>query len=218
MTTYSSRGPTLYDYILKPDVVAPGDRIVSLEAPGSAIITQYPSLHMFTAGSQGYMQMSGTSMSTAVMSGIAALVLQANPKLDPIKVKASLQLGATFLPDAGLVGCGAGSVDAITSVNIAVNGPKTNDDVLIAGETVTPSGITFWREDDTTKAARIVWGQRIVWGNAITSDRIVWGNRIVPVTRSLKATGLYGATQSLEAIESSGVTGSSGSSAADRDR
>jgi serine protease AprX len=186
VTTYSSRGPTLFDYYLKPDVVAPGNRIVSLEAPGTTIITQNPGLHYAGQGDQTYMQMSGTSMSTAVVSGLAALVLEANPRLDPVKVKAALQLGATFLPAAGLVGCGAGSVDAVASVRIAVLGPETNDDVIIAGESVTPTGIAFWREDATTQAARTVWDERIVWGNSVEdernsadADRIVWGNRIV---------------------------------------
>jgi serine protease AprX len=35
VATYSSRGPTRYDMMLKPDVVAPGNKIVSLEAQGS---------------------------------------------------------------------------------------------------------------------------------------------------------------------------------------
>ncbi len=148
VATYSSRGPTLYDWVLKPDVVAPGNKIVSLEAPGSAIIREYPALHQAGQGAGAYMQMSGTSMSAAVVSGVAALVLQANPQLDPVEVKAALQLGATFIPETGLIACGAGSVDAITSVRIAAFGPKTNDDAFIAGETVTPTGIAFWREDE----------------------------------------------------------------------
>ncbi len=40
VATYSSRGPTMFDYVLKPDVVAPGNKIVSLEAPGTAIIAR----------------------------------------------------------------------------------------------------------------------------------------------------------------------------------
>ena len=86
VTTYSSRGPTMFDYIMKPDVVAPGNKIVSLEAPGTAIITQYPALHEAGQGQTAYMQMSGTSMSAAVVSGVAALVLQANTALSPADV------------------------------------------------------------------------------------------------------------------------------------
>ena len=37
VTTYSSRGPTRFDQAVKPDVAAPGNKIVSLEANGSCI-------------------------------------------------------------------------------------------------------------------------------------------------------------------------------------
>ena len=34
MTSYSAKGPTAIDRIVKPDIVAPGNRVVSLYAPG----------------------------------------------------------------------------------------------------------------------------------------------------------------------------------------
>src|SRR5437667_8611618 len=33
ITSYSSKGPTLLDHVVKPDIVAPGNRMVSLDAP-----------------------------------------------------------------------------------------------------------------------------------------------------------------------------------------
>ena len=42
VTTYSSRGPTRYDMGMKPDVVAPGNKIVSLKAAGSYLAATYP--------------------------------------------------------------------------------------------------------------------------------------------------------------------------------
>src|SRR5260370_368877 len=39
---YSSRGPTYIDLTVKPDLVAPGNLVVSLLAPGSTLATQYP--------------------------------------------------------------------------------------------------------------------------------------------------------------------------------
>ena len=48
-------------------------------------------------------------MAAAVVSGTVALVLEANPRLDPLRVKVALQLGATFLPEAGLIGAGPGA-------------------------------------------------------------------------------------------------------------
>src|SRR5215467_6115240 len=35
VASFSSKGPTLVDHVVKPDLVAPGNRIVSLQAPGS---------------------------------------------------------------------------------------------------------------------------------------------------------------------------------------
>src|SRR5215467_730524 len=46
VASYSSKGPTLIDHVAKPDIVAPGNRIVSLLAPGSTIPTNYPTLQV----------------------------------------------------------------------------------------------------------------------------------------------------------------------------
>ena len=50
-------------------------------------------------------------MSAAVVSGGVALLLDGEPGLTPAQVKVALQTGAQFLPEAGLIGGGAGSVD-----------------------------------------------------------------------------------------------------------
>ena len=57
VTTYSSRGPTAYDYVLKPDLVAPGNKVVSLEAPYSYLSTNYPERQV----PGGYFELSGPS-------------------------------------------------------------------------------------------------------------------------------------------------------------
>ncbi len=41
IASYSSRGPQ-YDLIAKPDVVAPGNLVDSLLAPGSTLVKEYP--------------------------------------------------------------------------------------------------------------------------------------------------------------------------------
>ena len=42
VTGYSSRGPTAFDFAAKPDVVAPGTRIVSLNDDGSELALRHP--------------------------------------------------------------------------------------------------------------------------------------------------------------------------------
>jgi serine protease AprX len=119
---YSSRGPTKFDFAVKPDVVAPGAAIVSLESHGSWLSARYPSWHIAGSGRNAYYRLSGTSMSAAVVSGGVALLLDDEPGLTPAQVKIAIQTGAQFLPDAGLIAGGAGSVDFAASQRLARGG------------------------------------------------------------------------------------------------
>src|SRR4029077_7836421 len=111
LATYSSKGPTVIDGQIKPDIAAPGNKIVSAESLGSSLVSDYPALHTVGSGADAYMTLSGTSMSAGGVSGAAALVLDANPKLSPAQVKVALQYSATFMPQPGLLGPGAGSLN-----------------------------------------------------------------------------------------------------------
>ena len=73
LTGYSGRGPTCA-CIVKPELTAPGTGIVSCS-----------SRYAFTR--QGYTVKSGTSMSTPVVSGAAALLLSLHPELSNLDVK-----------------------------------------------------------------------------------------------------------------------------------
>jgi serine protease AprX len=119
---YSSRGPTRFDFAVKPDVVAPGTRIVSLESTNNFLVRTFPSSHVAGSGRNAYMRLSGTSMAAAVVSGGAALLLDANPRLSPWQVKLALQMGARFMPEAGLIAGGTGSVHFPSSMRIAESG------------------------------------------------------------------------------------------------
>lgn len=145
LAAYSSRGPTAYDFQVKPDVAAPGNRIVSLEAKGSYLATTYPTLHRAGSGFNAYMQLSGTSMATPMVSGGVALLLQGTPGMVPAQVKLALQTGATYMPDAGLIGAGAGEVNFWASRQIAANGLNaTLTTTVIAGVKTTSSGMAYW--------------------------------------------------------------------------
>ena len=41
IASYSSKGPSFGDFVVKPDLVAPGNQVVSLLAPGATLL-QYP--------------------------------------------------------------------------------------------------------------------------------------------------------------------------------
>ena len=143
VTTYSSRGPTRYDLAVKPDIVAPGNKIASLEADGSYLSTTYSSLHAAGRGTNAYMRLSGTSMAAPMVSGAVALLLQGDARLSVPQIKLALQTGATYLPDAGLMGAGAGSVDFWIARQTTANGlqPLLTQ---IMGLPLGPSGISFW--------------------------------------------------------------------------
>jgi serine protease AprX len=104
---FTSRGPTRHG-IAKPDVVAPGARVVSLRAPGSTIDVRYPPQDPASP----YRAASGTSMATALVSGAAALALHRTPGLSPDEVKHALAADARPVASDDPSAVGAGLVDA----------------------------------------------------------------------------------------------------------
>jgi serine protease AprX len=106
LPNFTGRGPTAADGLAKPDVVAPGGHIVSLSAPGSSIATQFP-----TTMSAPYRRGSGTSMATAVVTGLVAQMISANPALTPDRVKYALTATARTDASTDPMAVGAGLVD-----------------------------------------------------------------------------------------------------------
>src|SRR5256886_3198243 len=70
---FSSRGPTR-DGFAKPDVLAPGEHVVSLRVPGVALDREVKGVP-----ATPYARLTGTSASTAMVAGAAAGLLQAHP-------------------------------------------------------------------------------------------------------------------------------------------
>jgi serine protease AprX len=159
MTPYSAYGTPLLSNA-KPDIVAPGRRIVSLRAVGSTLDRVLPDRVMPAANGSSYFRLSGTSMSTAVASGVVALLLQQRPSLTPDQVKAILK-GSTrpFGTGASSPASGAGLVDAYTASLASVPAPDNR-------------GL---RVSDA--AARslypALYGQRLTWKNPLLGG-LLW--------------------------------------------
>ena len=56
VATYSSRGPTKFDFAVKPDVVAPGTAQVSLESPASWLSGHLSAWHVAGTGRNAYLR------------------------------------------------------------------------------------------------------------------------------------------------------------------
>ena len=161
MTFFSSRGPTAVDVSAKPDLVAPGLGTESLSNPNSALYsTMAAYLLAGTAPTSylPYLSLSGTSMSTPVVAGTVALMLQANPSLTPNEVKAILQYTAQTYPAWDPLTEGAGFLNAQGAVELAR--------LFVDSSSPTPSASTW--------SGRLVWGNRLYQGGQLSADANAW--------------------------------------------
>jgi serine protease AprX len=106
VTSWTTRGVTLDGY-RKPEVYAPGRGIVSVSDPNTILFRQNPQK---VVGSS-YLTLSGTSMASPVVAGVAALALQAHPTWTPDQLK------CTIVSTARSISGGAAVVSAINVVN-----------------------------------------------------------------------------------------------------
>ncbi len=95
---WSSRGTT-QDGVVKPDIYAPGSRIVSNLAPGSVFTTLCATC---ISGGGQYIRAGGTSMAAPMVAGAVADVLQNHTSWTPDQVKAALKLGANTMSGTGV--------------------------------------------------------------------------------------------------------------------
>ena len=207
IATYSARGPSRLDLVLKPDIVAPGNRVISLYSWGSTLYTwntdtgnglPCSSYENTTWGgaSSDYFVLSGTSMAAPVVSGAAALLLQKYPSLTPDTVKARLMVSADkwAQPDGTADPCtfGAGYVDIPAALQSSVTvpagayalSPTLSQDgqgnVSIGTSALLAANRCIWGSTSLTDL-RCVWGSRCIWGtstNLLSASRCVWGSSV----------------------------------------
>jgi len=107
-SVFSSRGPTR-DGFAKPDVLAPGEHVVSLRVPGTALDRDVAK--DLPAGP--YARLSGTSASTAMVAGAAADILEAHRSYSATQVK-----GAVIASGRRIVGTRTPGLDVDDSLTV----------------------------------------------------------------------------------------------------
>lgn len=176
VTTFSSAGPTFEGFV-KPDMVAPGGHIQGLMDSETYIGTNYPIYH----DEKSYFVLSGSSQSTAITSGIVALMLQNDPSLSPDDIKCRLMYTAkvAVTDDGNLAHSvfqqGAGLVDAISAIDeSAVGCGNAGLDIAadLAGEDhfIGPA-----RRHDNDGDFYIPGTEGLDW-NGVYQDSQLWGN------------------------------------------
>ena len=190
IASYSSKGPTVLDHIVKPDVVAPGNLLVSTETTNTALYNaELDNLVAYSdyvyggpsTPSKLYFELSGTSMATGVVSGMVADLLQAHPTMTPDQVKARLMKtasktfptsssvydpasGTTYTSQYDVFTVGAGYVDlaaALASTELS-KGTSMSPTAIYDSNT----GNVYLTSDPSS-----VWGTSQAW-----SGPAVWGN------------------------------------------
>src|SRR5262249_54242993 len=179
---YSAKGPSLIDFVVKPDLVAPGTAVISLRVPNSYLDTAFRQLTMRlpeykdspgNADKLGdYYELSGTSMAAPFVSATAALLFQKDPSLTPATVKARLMESAT--KDHRLVfETGAGTLDVQAAL-------KATGNTLFA-----PSPSARLAADGSIQVedTSLIWGIRytmsLIWSGGRSGDRTSVDNNMI---------------------------------------
>jgi serine protease AprX len=162
VASFSSRGST-QDGFSKPEVYAPGSRIVSTLAPNSAFTSMCPTCIL----DGEYIRASGTSMSAPIVAGAAADLLQLHPEWTPNQVKGALVNSLQRSAD------GVGVINVATASTLS--GAKLN-----ANGGLRPSRLAEWINDtinqwttvnadgtSTTDWSRSSWSKRSSWSAAV---------------------------------------------------
>jgi len=184
MSVFSARGRTTFDYLSKPDLVAPGRRMVSLRSPGSSLDTLFSDRQVTANGAltADYYRLSGTSMAAPIVAGVVALMVERNPSLSPAQIKKRLKSTATALMFGTAFDRGAGLVNAYKAVSSVDPGREYAPDRVsdafakdmrkfIQGQPFVWRDLTYHGGVDT---AGMTW-EGVTWEN-VRWDAVTWEN------------------------------------------
>ncbi len=202
IASYSSKGPTMLDHIVKPDLVAPGNLLVSTETSNTTLYNTETSNRIpfssyiyggSSSPSKTYFELSGTSMATGVVSGMVADLLQAHPAMTPDQVKARLMktasknfplrssvydptTGITYTSQYDIFTVGAGYVDmaaALASTELS-SGTAMSPTAVYNSNT---GNVTLTSNASAVWGTSQAWSGPAVWGSTqfVGGSAIMWG-------------------------------------------
>jgi serine protease AprX len=150
------------------DLVAPGQSVVSLRAPGSFLDGAHPGART----GERFFRGTGTSQSAAVVAGAAALLLEQRPGITPDQVKALLTGTARDLPAADARAQGEGLLDlAAAQAAPTPDAVQKWDRSTGRGELEKARGTAHVVQDGVKLTGEKTW-QGLSWAPAAFSDRL----------------------------------------------
>jgi serine protease AprX len=233
IATYSSRGPSRLDLVLKPDIVAPGNQVISVEAYNGYLSTyagntndipfaDYARVSNSTYTSFNYFRLSGTSMAAPVIAGAAAMMLEKDSTLTPDTIKARLMIsadkwtdpsgngdpctyGAGYINIPAALACKAVPTQAALSPSLSIDN---------AGNVYINMDQAIWGTDINGNAAiwgvysvntlQVIWGTNAIWG---TSANILDASHAIWGTSVWNDHAIWGTATSAADLSSTVIDG-----------
>jgi serine protease AprX len=194
---------------VKPDIVAPGNMVISVLASSTATLVRAAPQNIVASssystnakGAASYFTLSGTSMAAPVVSVAVALLLQKNSSLTPDQVKARLMksayktfprystakdptTGKTYTSQYDIFTVGAGYLDiqeALSSTDLAPANFGSAKSPAVAR--------------DKSKNVYLVTGSSVLWGRSLMwGTSVVWGTSVLWGTSATGESVLWGSS------------------------
>ncbi len=194
IASYSSKGPTAYDFVVKPDIVAPGNQVVSTLAPNASLLSTPTDVYLSeyssattssTGGNTKNNKKNSTSSLTANTISTSCTVTDSTTGITYTDYYDIFTIGAGYL-DIGAALSSNDLADASAVSPAAVFDPSTQSVYLVTGQGVvwgdssTWATSLVWGTNVFVNGTAVLWGSSVCWGSSSSSGfGVVWGTGVV---------------------------------------
>ena len=157
-------GTIIYDNAIKPDISAPGNKIIAPQGDNVYLAANYPVLRDSSLEigdpDDDMMYMSGTSMAAPMVAGAAALLFELNPNLTPQMVKMILEYTAQPVSGYSVLEQGAGQMNLEGAIRLAsVYRTDIDFNTAASGMNMIASGQSFPVAQTTINGNTFSWAR-----------------------------------------------------------